>query len=298
MPRSISKLMTAVVVTAGLIGPGCGTGADGRLVVPDSPDGTVRIVLTGVAARRPEVVWQALPPSYQSDVSELVRLFADTINPALHQRLVVVARKAVVVLQTNKDLILASDAAHGVAADPVVADVAWEAMIHAADLLLASELADLGALRDLDVEAFLATTGSAIMERAAELPAIGGGKATVADRLRTLARSEVELVSIDGDLARVRVALPDREAVDLDMTRIEGRWVPIELAARWPELVANAEAEITILDARNGGRAELIAFVALGVAESFIDQLAEVETVEEVDQLAGSFAIGPALGRR
>jgi hypothetical protein len=292
-----SRPWFAIGLVSGLLAWSCDSGPESGLVIPDSPDGAVQAVLAGLAAHRPEIVWRALPPSYQDDASGLVRSFAEHVEPALHQRAVVVARKAVVVLQAKKELILASDAIRAAtAADPAAVEAAWEAAVHAADIVLSSELADLEALRELDVEAFLATTGRALMNRAAEVPAIGGEGESFAERLGALGEAEVELVAADGDRATVRIRLPDLAPFEIDMVRLEGRWLPVELASRWPGAVESAAARIEAMAGDGAARMELVAFVTLGVAESFLDQLAQLTTAEELDRLMGAF-IGNLFGQ-
>lgn len=292
-----SRPWFSIGLSLGLLVSACDSGPESGLVVPDSPDGAVQAVLSGLAAHRPEIAWRALPASYQDDVSGLVRSFAEHVEPALHQRAVAVARKAVVVLQAKKELILASDVVgSATAADPAAVDAAWEAAVHAADIVLSSELADLEALRELDVEAFLATTGRALMDRAAEVPAIGGEGESFAERLGALGEAEVELVAADGDRATVRIRLPDLAPFEIEMVRVESRWLPVELVSRWPEAVESAAARIEAMDGDGAARVELFAFVSLGVAESFLDQLAEVATAEELDRLVGAF-LGNLLGQ-
>jgi hypothetical protein len=292
-----SRPWFAIGLVSGLLAWSCDSGPESGLVIPDSPDGAMQAVLSGLAAHRPEVMWRALPPSYQDDISGLVRSFADHVEPALHQRAVVVARKAVVVLQAKKELILTSDTIRAAtAADPAAVEAAWEEAVHAADVVLSSELADLEALRELDVEAFLATTGRALMDHAAKVPAIGGEGESLAERLRALGEAEVELVAADGDRATVRIRLPDLAPFEIDMVRLEGRWLPVELASRWPEAVESAAARIEAMAGAGAARVELVAFVTLGVAESFLDQLAGVTTAEELDRLMGAF-IGNLVGQ-
>ena len=44
--------------------------------IPSSPDGAIRFVAEKVADGHPEVVWEALPKTYQKDINELTHLFA------------------------------------------------------------------------------------------------------------------------------------------------------------------------------------------------------------------------------
>jgi len=49
------------------------------------------------------------------------------------------------------------------------------------------------------------------------------------------------MVSRDGDQATLRMTAPDEEPEDVQLTRVEGRWVPSEMAADWDVKVAAAK---------------------------------------------------------
>src|SRR5688572_11963811 len=61
---------------------GCGSSAG----IPSTPDGTVQKVTSDLANDRPQVVWQALPASYQSDIREVIVAFADKLDADLWNR--------------------------------------------------------------------------------------------------------------------------------------------------------------------------------------------------------------------
>ncbi len=66
---------------------------------------------------------------------------------------------------------------------PATVDAFWEASVHMLDALLASDLADLATLREIDVEALLSTTGAALMDSAAEMPAENEEMVSFAERV-------------------------------------------------------------------------------------------------------------------
>ncbi len=266
---------------------GCGGGPVDQLAIPDTPDGTVRVVLDGLVQHHPEVVWNALPASYQQDVSDLSRDFADTVDPAVFDRAVAVARKGVVTLQSKKDLILSSQYLEQSQVDAATLDAAWEASVHMIDSLLASDLADLTTLREIDVEAFLSTTGTALMDSAAEIPAEGEEMVSFSDRVAAWERTEVELLSKDGDRAVVVLSAPDEEPIEMPMIRIEGRWIPTELADQWPAAVDRARTRIEMLRSDEAAQIRVQVLFGIGIVEGFIDQIELMETTEEFDDLVG-----------
>ncbi len=270
-----------------LVSMACGGGAVDEMAIPDSPDGTVRVVLDGLVQHHPEVVWRALPASYQQDVSDLSRELADTVDPAVFDRAVAVARKGAVVLQSKKELILASRYLEQSQVDAATLDAVWEASVDMLDALLASDLADLTTLREIDVEAFLSTTGTALMDSAAELPSESEETASFARTVAAWEQTEVELLSEEGDRAVVSLTVPDEEPVEVPMTRVQDRWVPDELAARWPLAVEEARTRIELLGSDEAARFRLQALFGVGIVEGFIDQIDLMETTEEFDDLVG-----------
>jgi hypothetical protein len=283
------RLEAGFAVTAVVLIGGCSGAPDDPLEIPDSPDGTVRVVVGGLADHRPEVVWRALPPTYRQDVDDLAMRFADSVDPALFNRTVSVARKATFVLQRKKTLIFATDAVQGSGIDPETLDAAWESSIHIVDAVLASDLARLEAYRDLDVEAVLATTGSEIMGHLTGISCPGIPGEALADRIDDLERTRAELVSRDGDVAVVRMTPPDGDPVDLEMIRVEDRWLPADVVKRWPDAMAEARARLDHLDGDEGQRTKMQLHVALGVAERFIDQVDKMDSPEDFDALLGGF---------
>ncbi len=67
--------------------------------IPSSPDGTVRFVAEKVADGHPEVIWEALPETYQTDINELTHLFATKVDQGVWDKSFSLLRKTAVVLQ-------------------------------------------------------------------------------------------------------------------------------------------------------------------------------------------------------
>jgi len=285
MKRHFAIVCTIAAATVTLLG--CGGVATDPLEIPDSPDGTVRVVMSGLAQQHPEIVWRALPPSYQADLNGLVVSFGENMDPAVFDRAVAVTRKGSMVLQRKKELILATDAVQGSEMDQTGVNAAWEGAMGALDILLASDLARLEAYATFDVEAFLAGTGAELMTRAAAIPVDEGETDGVGGRLEDLERTAVELVSSDGDRAVVRITPPDEDGRDLAMTRVEGRWLPSELVDEWPGAMERARERIEFLGSEDAAQTNMQILFGIGVVEGFIDQIDRMESSEDLDALVG-----------
>ena len=286
MSRPVVVFISVIMAAATGI-TGCSVLPSDPLAIPDSPDGTVRVVIDGVAAHHPEVVWRALPPSYRADVNRLALVFAENMDPAVFDRSVAVSRKAAVVLQSKKELILSTETVRSSGVDIETVDAVWESVIHTINVLLASDLARLETYPTLDVESLLATTGAQLVEHAGAIPGLIGESGTLGDRLAELENSTVELVSERGDEAVVRISLPDAEPVEIAMTRIEDRWLPRELVRSWPGAVERAEARLQLLGSEEAARVKVQVLFAIGIAEGFIDEIDQMEVPEDLDNLIG-----------
>jgi hypothetical protein len=278
---------TRITVLALTLTMGCGGAPGDQLIIPDSSDGTVRAVMDGLGQHRPEVLWRALPPSYQQDVNDLAAAFAENMDPVIFDRLVAVARKGTVVLQSKKELVLESQTIGNAGIDPETMESLWEGSIHFIDTLLASDLAVLDAYADLDVDAFLGSTGGELMGHAASFSTSEEDADTLAERLDSLETTEVELLSEEGDQATIRVSPPDAAPTELEMIRIEGRWLPTDFVRQWPGMVERARSRLEFLGSEEAAETRVQLLFGIGVVEGLIDQIDQMESPEELDSLIG-----------
>jgi hypothetical protein len=71
------------------------------------------------------------------------------------------------------------------------------------------------------------------------------------------------------------------------MTRVEERWLPNDLVAKWPGLIERAEERIKYLGSDDAAQMKVQALFAIGLAEGFIDQIGEMDVSEDLDTLIG-----------
>lgn len=285
--RTPNRASARFILAAVVVLTGCGGPTTDQLVIPDSPDGSVRVVLDGLGQHRPEVLWRALPLSYQQEARSLATSFSENMDPVLFDRVVAVARKGAVVLQNKKEMILSTETVANSGIDTETFDSLWESTIHIADTLLASDLASLDAYPTLDVDEVLGTTGATMMEHAAGFSTGDDEADTLATRLAALDTTSVELISRDGDEAVVLITPPDEAGTEVAMIRVEERWLPVDFVERWPGMIEQAQARIKILGSEESAEMRVQALFAVGMAEGFIDQIEQMEVPEDLDNLIG-----------
>lgn len=265
---------------------GCAAESNGTVApaqsIPDTPDGTVAAVAETLADGHPEVLWQALPESYRNDLTELTRTFAGKMDPQLYDRSLAVLRRAVEVLQDKQQLILDSETVAMSGADRERAEQTMGSFLGIAQTLLNSEITTLEGLGNVDWEQYLATTGASLMEQARKIK-LEEDEDPMAG-LRTL---QAEVLESTADTATLRLTMEGEEPEEVEMTRVEGRWVPTELAEEWSEKMAEARQGLAEMSPEKMDEVKGQAMMGLAMAEGMIEQVAAVETAEEFDALIG-----------
>jgi hypothetical protein len=100
----------------------------------------------------------------------------------------------------------------------------------------------------------------------------------------------VETVAVADDTATLRLTTANEEPEEVEMVRVEGRWIPADLAEEWPEMMANARRQLDEMTPENMESMKTQAMMGLGMAEGLIEQIATIETAEQFDA-----AVGPML---
>ena len=270
--------------------------------VPDTPDGTLRFVATGLAESRPQVLWQALPPSWQADVTAVLHESADKTDPELYELGWSVAGKIARILDEKQAFILD----HPMMAGRIKDREKTEALLHAGAgflrTLADSELADRDALRTLDVEKFLAGTGARLLRDARELSVLLQGlpdalPATApasAFRLDQLRLDDVSVLHRDGGSARLRIVLGGGASSEHDWVQVEGRWVPREMAEAWPKAIEGARQQLAGAVPASAERRQAL-IVQLRMVQGALDAVLATTTAGEFQAAAGA-AFGTMLG--
>jgi hypothetical protein len=253
--------------------------------IPSTPDGTVKYVVSQMADGKPGIIWQALPSRYQTDINNLTHEFANKMDPEVWAKSFAVTRKAAGVLQDKKELFLESQMMQ--MAQDKQDDIAanWDTFTLVMSTLAASELGNLDSLKTVDWGIFLSTTGAQLMTIAAEASAKTEENAYEKDFLAKARAMQVAVVNQEGDTATLKITAPDEEPEEVQLTRVDGRWVPADMAKDWDKNVAEARAELEAITPEKMAEQKMQIMMMVGMAEAFVDQIAQAQTSEQLDQM-------------
>ncbi len=290
MHRLLDRFAMTLLVSVLVLG--CARRADTvapEPLLPETPDGTVLAVAKHLADHDPGILWEALPASYRTDINDLTRTFAATMDAELYNRSMALLRRTVEVLQEKQPIILASQTVTGTGVDVAALERGMTGALAAGHALLTSPVATLEGLSAIDWKQFLGTTGGTLMTLADATPA-AGAETEAEQPLAMLRGLKVETVSTTGDAAVLRLTSGDREPKEIKLTRVEGRWVPTEMAEQWPQKVAEAKAKLAELTPERFAELKPQALMGLAMAEGFVGQVAAIQTPEQFDA-----AVGPMI---
>lgn len=263
--------------------------------IPDTPDGTVRAVAEGLADRHPEVLWQALPPTYQNDITEITHTFAAKMDPTVWDSAFGLGRRIAGLLRDKKDIILSSSMLDAAGEDRDEIAAGWDPMVATLDDFFSSDVASLDKLKTIDWEKYLATSGREFMNLAAERSKASGEDTFDEEITKKLKQTQVEVISQDGDRATLRMTAPDEEPEEMTLTRVEGRWVPSDMADDWDTDVAEARQKLASITDEEIQQSSMQAMALIGMLDGVLAQLETVETAEQFDQSIQGL-LGPFLG--
>ncbi len=286
MQMSMSRLASTFGVLLLILGivQHAETAAPG-MALPETPDGTVVVIAQQLLDHNPEIIWEALPESYRTDINEITSAFAEKMDPVVYNRAFSLMMRAIEVLDDRKDIILASETfrSSGADGDEIRSGLAnTQAYINT---LKASEIATLEGLGKVNWKQFLATTGAQMLEHAASIETKDGDKPL--DDLETL---KVETLDLSDDRATLRISSEDHEPEEVEMARVEGRWIPADMADEWPKMIAEARQGLAEFSPEDMAAQKTQIMMFFGMADGLIEQIASLQTPEEFDA-----AIGPML---
>ena len=159
------KVITALALSAILLlSTGCGGGSQPA----STPDKVAQQIADGMAQNKPQVAWQSLPASYQKEATELIHDYGKKMDTPEFAKTTSIAKKAGEALKEKKQFFLKSATVNmtlgfmGMKKETVEKN--WDPVVSAVNTLASSALLDAKKMQSVDIESFLSSTGSQLMQ--------------------------------------------------------------------------------------------------------------------------------------
>jgi hypothetical protein len=238
------------------------------------------------------VVWDALPASYQKDVNDVVHTFATNMDTELWTKGVGILAKATQVLKTKKKFILAHPALENAPVPKDKLEASWDNVVAVLEIVVKSEIADLSKLKTVDVGAFLGGSGKQIVEKVVAIAkAAEAGSLPVedfpgipVDAVAGLAGAKIGSSKVDGDQATLSIE-KEGKTEEVQLVRVEGKWLPKEMVAEWAGSVAKAKEALASEMKPALEKNKMGVLIPMGIAEGVLDQLLAAKTQEQFSQV-------------
>ncbi|MBT7911484.1 MAG: hypothetical protein HN607_13265 [Verrucomicrobia bacterium] len=239
--------------------------------LPGGADSVVLIPIKLLEEEDPKLLWEMLPPSYQTDVTNLIHSFVNNMDQQLWDKLFEVLSQAGLLLNDKQDLITAmiEENLGGTDALPEEMQQSLETMGKMLQTLVESDLGKHATAKGMDPGKFLDETGKELFKLIAETSKLEEGDPWNTEIKTKLKDIKVEIVSQESDTATISVSgMPDLPDIDeltaqlpgfddselpgLSMLRngeqqvikVEGKWIPKAMADEWKDNMSEASEMI------------------------------------------------------
>ena len=272
----------------------------GPSALPEAPPDVVKAVVDRLENNEPQVLWEAMPPSYQADLRELIGEFCTHMDPEVYDRLFRMVNKGVRVLKEKREYFYKSPVALSTPMLESMMGDRWNLMVSLLDTMAASELASLDSLRRMDPGRFLETTGKDAMAAMDEMrrqfqrtpgpnPWQKLGEALDSAKIHFQPSGEGRGWLRFGSTTNAMLK-------DVELVRVDGKWIPQPMATAWKDGVARAREGLTRLDGPEFKKAKPMIALVLGTLETALDSLLKAGTQKEFDDtLKGLSAVGALM---
>lgn len=287
MNRFISRFPSLALLTVvALILAGCGGG--GAADVPKTADQAVLRVVNAMAENKPVAVWDALPESYQKDVTGLVHSAIAKIDAELYNQSVATGQRVAKLLKDKKQFILAHPMIAQQIPNKAEVEKQWDGIVGVLNTVLNSELATHDKAKTVNIGSFLDKTGSKVMGDITNLAKLvpGGGEGAgkeneVTEMIKKAKATKATMVKEEGDKATVKMETPGEEPANVEFVRVEGKWIPADMAKEWKGMIEEAKKEIANMKDEDMKQAKEMAIPMLGMVGGLLGTLENAKTQEE-----------------
>jgi hypothetical protein len=252
----------------------------------ESADVALQTVAKALSENKTGPLWEALPSSYQKDMTGLVHSAIGKVDAKLYDGMIATMKKTLVVLKTQKKFVLGNAMLAGINKDGIM-EKNWDTIVSFYETILESDLGSHEKAKAIDVGKFVDKTGSKMMAQtmtmmkvfAAAQPEISSGLEAF-EKIKSL---KATLVSETADSAVVRLEVTGEKAEEVTMVRVDGKWIPEDLADNWAGGIAQAKEAIAGISDEQMKQASAAAGPIFAMMNGVLDALANAKTQEEFD---------------
>lgn len=293
-----SKLIFSGATLSALLLSGCGGGGSDAPeevagpVIPDEPAAAIETIVNGLVGGNGGILWEAMPVSYQSDVSAIARLAGAKVDAEIYDKAFGLVGRVMEVADKQKEFVFNTQLG-GPRPENEIAKMraAWPSIVGFVQTLTNSSLASSAGLRNFDGKVFCETTVSELIKYSDDISTISGEGTP----LSAYSGVVVQALESTETSATLEMTVPDGTVETENLTKVGNRWVPVDMAAEWSTSMANVREQLGAMDPAQIAQNKPQIMGVITMIDGVLMQIEAAETQEQFDQsLQG--AMMPLMG--
>ena len=244
------KLLTKLSIFAVILFVFSSCGKSARVEKKLGPAETITYAATSTANNDMGAVWTLLPKSYRTDINSMVHMIGDKMPKSIWDEAFTLVGRIGKVLETKQDIILQmmdGNLPPNTSKEDVKFGLASVGKM--LSTLASSEIAKVENLKDIDLADVADTTLTDIMK------IVNNEKVKKIFQSQNPSKSELffdalqnvkaELVSESGNSAKVKVTDPKGKVEELELVKVEDKWISKKMADEFKTGIAQAKTQLT-----------------------------------------------------
>lgn len=294
---SFKTVFVALFAVSMLLVSACGKKTDessgaAEVVIPDSPDAAVQAILTEFSKGNGGIAWEALPASYQSDINEVVHLLGASTDEEVYNKSFSLFSRLTKLVDQRKSFIVNSSLMENRSPEDLAQlEAALPSVVGLLEAISSSKLSSIEGLQSFSGQSFFETTVSECIEHVEAIGELAGEKTGLSNYASTV----VSVVSEDENQTVLSIAVPGQESEEVAFTRVENRWVPVEMESDWQESIKKITDSIKKMPAEDFEAQKNQILGAITMVEGILLNIESAETQEQFDQSLRNSAM-PLMG--
>ncbi len=290
VPYTITAALLGVIIAAG-----CTPTAKKS---PTTPDGAAKQLINAFGENCPDHAFALLPESYQDDLNGVVKDFATRMDADIWNGLRDRCSKIASIAKGKRSIIIEAinKAAPMPEADAGKIVTSFDQTVKLLSTLSGSKLTDLNALRKGNIAKLLASDGRGTMENLSNIFANVPSLEQSENPWAVMKSTKIELVESADDSATLKIITSD-DSTELKMTKVEGVWIPADMAEEWNDTISEMTESISAIDfTTDEGKQQKTQIMAMfGMVDGIITQLEGAKTADDITVI-GSMLMGQVMG--
>lgn len=293
--KLLKKLALCAVVIS--LFAGCGKSAP-KVEKKLGPAETITELSKSVANGDAEAAWTSLPKTWRGEINGVAHMIGEKMPAAMWDDSFALVGRIGKVFETKNKLfteMLAAQLPPDLKKEEVESSIASLGQL--LSILAKSDISKVESLKNIDIGKVAEVSGAEvlklIMNNKLIDKAIGDASKGKAKSLKeAMANIKAELVSENGNTAKVKITDPDGKVEEVEMVKVEDKWIAKKMADEFNEGLTEFKAELT-KSLEKIPEQQMTVSMVTGMVTGVISTLESAKTVEDVQKAFAGLPMNP-----